>query len=235
MKTRAAPYTLPERIDGPVDADTLRACLASLAAVNRASFGHRPSVAFALRVAARAGRPVRLLDVGSGYGDTLRAIAREYARRGIAAQLTGADLNPDATAAARAATRPVEGVTIEFVTADARTLAGDPSAPPDGILSALFTHHLEDEEIVPFLRMMEASARVGWLVNDLHRSRFAAEGFRALATLTGRHPMVRHDGPVSFARAFRRADWERLLAAAGISGARIFTGAPFRLCVERLR
>lgn len=231
MRTRAAPHTLPELMDGPVDAATLAACLRSLSAVNRASLGHRPSVGFALRVAARAGRPVRLLDVGSGYGDTLRAIAGAYARRGIEATLTGADLNPDATAAARAATAPVPGVDIEFVTADARTLAAD----ADGILCALFTHHLEDDEIVSFLRMIDASAGVGWLVNDLLRSRFAAEGFRILAALSRRHPMVRHDGPVSFARAFRRADWTRLLAEAHIDGARLYTGAPFRFCVERLR
>jgi SAM-dependent methyltransferase len=231
MNGRAAPRDLPELIDGPLDAATRVACLRSLATVNRASLGHRPSVEFALRVAARTGRPVRLLDVGSGYGDTLRAIARAFARRGIAAHLVGADLDPDATAAARAATGPVPGVTLEFVTADARSLAG----AADGILSALFAHHLADEEIVAFLRFMEASSAVGWFVNDLYRSRLAAEGFRVLATLSLRHPIVRHDGPVSFRRSFRRADWERLLAAAGIADARLFVGAPFRLCVERLR
>ncbi len=229
MSPRAAPHTLPELMDGPTDPETLAACLKSLAVVNRASFGYGPSVRFALRVAERAGGPVTLLDVGSGYGDTLRVIARAFARRGIKARLIGADLNPHATAAARAAT---PGGGIEFVTEDARNFA--PGAV-DGILSSLFTHHLEDDELVAFLRFMEETAAVGWFVNDLYRSRLAAEGFRAITTLTRRHPFVRHDGPVSFARAFRRDDWERLLAAAGIDGARLFIGAPYRLCVERLR
>lgn len=135
---------------------------------------------------------MRLLDVGSGYGDTLRAVARHLARLGVAA----------------------EGF--------------------DGIVCSLFAHHLEDAEIVPFLKMMETSARGGWFVNDLYRSRFAATGFAAIARLTGRHPIVRHDGPVSFARAFRREDWRRLLSGAGVEAARIGMDVPFRLCVERL-
>jgi len=235
---RTPPGALAERMDDPaVDAETLRACLKSLASVNRASFGYRPTIAFVDRLAARhaADRPLRILDVGSGYGDTLRAVARHLSRRGVAASLTGADLNPDATRAATEATRAMPGpgpVTVDFVTRDARALGGEEM--PDGIVSGLFAHHLEDQEIVPFLSWMERTARIGWFVNDLHRSRFAATGFGLLATLALRHPFVRHDGPVSFARAFRRTDWERLLAEAGIDGARIYVGAPFRLCVERL-
>ena len=44
----------------------------------------------------------RLLDVGFGHGDMLRAIARWARRRGIAVDLVGVDLNPKSEAAARA-------------------------------------------------------------------------------------------------------------------------------------
>jgi 2-polyprenyl-3-methyl-5-hydroxy-6-metoxy-1,4-benzoquinol methylase len=234
---RTAPATLPERMDDPaVEYETFRACLSSLATVNAASFGYRPTLRFVDRLIARHGgsRPLRLLDVGSGYGDTLRAVARRLAARGVPAELVGADLNPHAArAAAEAASPPAGPVAIRYETRDARALGEEEAF--DGILCALFTHHLEDDELVPFLRWMEGAAGTGWFVNDLYRSRFAATGFGVLATVFLRHPFVRHDGPVSFARAFRRADWERLLAEAGIGDAQIFIGAPFRLCVERLR
>lgn len=233
---RAAPHTLPEHMDGETDAAVLTGCLRSLSSVNTLSFGRAPSVAFARRAAARgADRGMfSLLDVGSGYGDTVRAMARALSQDGVPAELIGADLNPIATHAAEAATRPVPGVSIAFKTQDARDVPDTTSGAVDAIQSSLFMHHLEDEEIVPFLRWMNRASRIGWFVNDLYRSRFAAVGFGALATLTLRHPYVRHDGPVSFARAFRAADWVRLLDAAGISGARVFIGAPFRLCVEKL-
>lgn len=235
--TRAAPHTLPEKIDGDIDFDTFRACFDSLESVNRASFGYRPTVRACLRMAARLPdrRPLRVLDVGSGAGGTLRAVAKAFRRMGIEAELTGADLSPHAARAAALYDAPEEGsVIIRHETRDARDLAaGD--APPDIILCALFTHHLEDAEVVDFLRFMDGAAKVGWFINDLYRSRFAATAFGGLATLSLRHPLVRHDGPVSFARSFRRADWARLLAAADVSQARIFFGAPFRLCVERVR
>ncbi|MEM8664469.1 MAG: methyltransferase domain-containing protein [Pseudomonadota bacterium] len=236
FRTRAAPHTLPELMDGEPDLATYRACLESLATVNAASFGYTPTVRFAERLAAAHTGPgmLRLMDVGSGYGDTLRAVARRLSRKGIAAELIGADLNAHAAKIARAASPKDAGkVRLTFVTRDARALPVN-DAPPDAIVSSLFAHHLEDDEIVAFLRFMDKTARVGWFVNDLYRSRFAATGFGALATVLRRHPVVRHDGPVSFARAFRKADWERYLAKAEISGARIFIGAPFRLCVEKI-
>jgi hypothetical protein len=82
---------------------------------------------------------------------------------------------------------------------------------------------------------MEATARKGWLVNDLHRHPVAFYGFMALSTLAGWHRFVRHDGPVSVARAFRRADWEKLLKAAGIEGATIQWKLMFRYCVGVIR
>ena len=64
----------------------------------------------------------------------------------------------------------------------------------------------------------------------------AYQGFRLLSALMHWHPFVRHDGPLSIARAFRREDWERLLTAAGLEGtARVRWRFPFRYCVERTK
>jgi hypothetical protein len=48
---------------------------------------------------------------------------------------------------------------------------------------------------------------------------------------------VRHDGPLSIARAFRHADWVRALNNARIdsSQVRLESWVPFRLCVARLK
>ncbi len=85
-----------------------------------------------------------------------------------------------------------------------------------------------------FLRWMERHARHGWFVNDLHRHALPYHGFRLLARAMRWHRFVQHDGPVSIARAFRRAEWQRLLAEAGVPG-EVRWVFPFRLCVGRLR
>ncbi len=212
-----------------VSAAEMAACLHDLAQVNTVTLGRRPTLEWLDRVTQRwpRGRAFSLVDVGAGEGDMLRAIARWAAGRGFAAKLTGYDLNARCAEAARAATDPALG--IEFRVGDA--MAAD--IVPDFIVCALVTHHMRDHEVPPFLRWMEATAREGWFVNDLHRNWLAYHGFALLSTVAGWHPFVRHDGPLSVARAFRKADWARLLETAGVTRARVAWRFPFRLCVER--
>jgi SAM-dependent methyltransferase len=221
--------------DDTVDYATLRACLVDLAKVNRWTLAHGPTLAFLSGLERRGlwpkDRPLRLLDVGSGYGDLIRTVDRWAARRGLAIDLTGIDLSPWSERAAAEATPP--GRPITWVTAD----VFDDMGPADIITSSLFTHHLPDAMIVRFLRIMETRAQIGWFINDLHRHPAPYAGFVLLSKLMGWHPFVQHDGPVSIARAFTAADWRALIAEAGLSSdtVRVAWRFPFRLCVSRVK
>lgn len=205
--------------------------LTDLSRVNRLTMNARPTLAF-LRRATLGMTRLRLLDVGFGQGDMLRAIAAWAGKRGIEAELVGIDLNPGSAAVARAATDP--HLPIDYRTGDYRDLEGRGF---DIILSSLVAHHMTHTQIVDFLRFMEAEARRGWLVNDLHRHRLAHAGFPLLARVMRWHRIVREDGALSIARSYRPAEWPPLLAQAGIApgAARVVRRFPFRLCVERLR
>ena len=223
----------PEWMDDEgVDLETFRGCLKDLAKVNVVTLAHRPTLAFLdqLRRSGRwpSGRPLEVLDVGSGYGDSLRRMDRWARRRGLAVTLTGVDRNPWAGLSAREASDPAGAIT--WLTGDVFDYAGE----PDVILSALFTHHLDDDQLVQFLRFMDQRAKLGWLVNDLERSRLAWAGFSLLATVMRWHPFVRHDGPLSIRRAFKPQDWRGYLARAGVSGALVQRRFPFRLCVSKV-
>ena len=165
--------------DPSVDLETFRGCLADLAKVNAVTLARVPTLDFLgrLRRAGRLdlGRPVEILDVGSGYGDTLDGIAAWSKRGGAAVRLTGIDLNPWAAQIAQAAHPGMP----RFITGDVFAHEG----AADIVVSSLFTHHLDDDQIVRFLRWMEAHAAVGWFVNDLHRHAFAYYGFGLLARL----------------------------------------------------
>ena len=219
--------------DDGVDLETFRGCLRDLAKVNVATLAYRPTLAFLdhLRQSGRwpAGRPLEVLDVGSGYGDSLRRIDRWARRRGLAVKLTGVDRNHWAGQSAREASDPAQPIT--WLTGDVFDYAG----APDVILSALFTHHLDDDQLVRFLAFIDQRARLGWLVNDLERSPLAWAGFSLLAAIMRWHPFVRHDGPVSIRRAFKPADWRAYIARGGVSGAFVRRRFPFRLCVSKVR
>jgi 2-polyprenyl-3-methyl-5-hydroxy-6-metoxy-1,4-benzoquinol methylase len=222
--------TADELMDDPaLDARTYTRVLHDLARVNTITMARRPTLGFVER-AIGASKSFSLLDVGFGDGDMLRAVARWARKRGIAARLVGIDLNPRSVAAATEATP--QGLAIEYRAGDYVDLAGEGW---DCVISSLVAHHMTRGQLVAFLRFMDREARAGWLVNDLHRHGFAYAGWPLLAGLMRWHPIVRHDGHLSIARAYRPWEWPPLLAEAGIESARVYRVFPFRLCVEKLR
>jgi 2-polyprenyl-3-methyl-5-hydroxy-6-metoxy-1,4-benzoquinol methylase len=230
MRSLAARALEDEQMDAAeLDPATYAAILTDLAHINRLTMSARPTLAF-LRRAMGDAKAFRLLDVGFGDGDMLRSIARWADKRSIDATLVGIDLNPKSEVVAKAAT-PAD-VPITYRTGDYAGLAGGGF---DIILSSLVAHHMSTEQLVAFLRFMEAEARIGWQVNDLHRHRFAYYSFPLLARLMRWHRIVREDGTLSIARSYRPHEWPPLLAQAGITEAQIVRRFPFRLCVERIR
>jgi SAM-dependent methyltransferase len=211
-------------LDVAIYAEVLR----DLARVNRWTFTAWPVLRFLDRATAGMTR-FRLLDVGFGAGDMLRTIAGWAGKRGIEAELVGVDLNPRSAAIAAAATPA--GLPISYETGDYRDVPG----PFDFVISSQVAHHMSDRELDDFIAFMERSARRGWLINDLHRHRFAHAGFPLLARLLGVHRIVRDDGTLSIARSFRAAEWREILARAGVTeGVAVVRRFPFRLSVERI-
>jgi SAM-dependent methyltransferase len=218
-----------EQMDDPsLDPKVYDEVLKGLGRVNAWTFAARPTLAFLAR-ATRGRDRFSLLDVGSGEGGMLRMIAEWARKRGLAAELTGVDLNPKSEGVARAMTPP--GMPIAYRTGDYRDLGRF-----DFVVSSLVAHHMTDVQLQGFLRWMEGNSDRGWFVNDLHRHAFAYYGFPLLTTLLGVHRIVREDGRLSIARSFRPGDWRAILADAGVTdGVTVRRYFPFRLCVERLR
>jgi SAM-dependent methyltransferase len=218
-----------EQMDDPsLDPRVYDEVLKGLGRVNNWTLAARPTLAFLAR-ATRGRQGFSLLDVGSGEGGMLRTVAQWARKRGLDARLTGIDLNPKSEAVARTLTPA--GMPVAYRTGDYRDLGRF-----DLVISSLVAHHMTDGQLRDFLRWMEAGTDRGWFVNDLHRHGFAYSGYPLLAALLRVHPIVRQDGRLSIARAFRPAEWRSILADAGVTeGARVRRYFPFRLCVERLR
>ncbi len=224
LSVRATAEELMDADD--LDAAVYAAVVADLAKVNVVTLAARPTLAFLSRATRRGGH-YRLLDVGFGDGDMLRRIDRWGERHGRSFDLVGVDLNPRSERAAR----PHTPASIRLVTGDYADLAVEPW---DFVVSSLVAHHMSRDQLVAFLRFMHAEARMGWLVNDLHRHGFSYRAYPLLARLARWHPIVRHDGTLSIARSYRPREWPPILAEAGVQDARVSRYFPFRLCVERL-
>lgn len=223
-------------MDEPCCYEELRACLRDIARVNTLTFAHRPTLSWLdelIKTMPASAEPLRIVDVGCGYGDMLRRIDAWAVKRKIVVTLTGIDLNPDAIRAAREASGSHRR--IEWFVGDA--LSDHPTGDTDVVLSTLLTHHLPDSKIVGFLHWMEETAQRGWFINDLHRQPVPYHLFRLWARFSGLHAFVCHDGPVSIRRSFVPEDWSKLCASSGIAGEAVCIREyrPARLCVGRIK
>ncbi|HEX8696285.1 MAG TPA: methyltransferase domain-containing protein [Longimicrobium sp.] len=220
-----------ERMDEPgQDRAELARSLADLRAVNRWLGGTRVLLHHLAGLADRHPRErYRILDVGTGSGDIPLAVAEWARRRGTGVEIVATDNHPTTLELARAHTAAEPAVAVEY--ADALRLPY-PDASFDFALCSTALHHFGEGDDLRVLRELARVARIGVIVNDLARSRAALLGARLLAaTVWRRHPVTRHDGPLSVRRSFTPNELSALAARAGLASARVHAHFPFRLAL----
>ena len=196
--------------------DALRQNLDELETINTWLGGYAPVLNALQRLKSRfpAGRPLRVADLGSGGGDTLRHVARWARKNGVTVELTGIDANQFMLEYATAKSREYPEISYRQFDIFSPEFQAQPY---DVLTCSLFCHHFTDDELVLLLRQWHRQAGVAVVINDLHRHWLAYHSIKWLTRLLGGSYLVRHDAPLSVARAFRRPDWQALLARAGIT------------------
>lgn len=159
-------------------------------------------------------RTYSIVDVGCGSGDILRLIYKWAAKKKLNVRLTGIDANPFIIQFAKEHTP--EDWNIQFKTQDILTKEFQ-TQPYDILVGTLFFHHFTDEELVDFFIHAKKQARVGIVINDIHRHPFAYHAIRWLTKLFSKSAMVRNDAPVSVIRAFTKKELITILQNAGIN------------------
>lgn len=200
---------------------------AYLASVNRFLGGIGATIACfdAFSRSWRRGDRIEVLDVAAGGADVPRALVAWGRRRGFDLRVTAVDILPAALDYAR---RRAGGGGLRLVRADAGRLPFRAGAF-DYVASALFFHHLADDQIVPMLRCFDRLARRGIVVNDLVRSP-AAFVWTWLLTRPF-HPVLRHDGPLSVRRALTSREMQAFVAGAGLPWLRVRRRFAYRMTI----
>ncbi len=206
----------PERMDDrAIVGAELDGALRELRVINRALGSAWPTIEGVERLWRAAGRPQRLaiIDVGAGSGDVGRRLLAWAATRGVDLRITLVDIHPQTCAAARDYFRDEQRVQV--VCSDLLSAAIQPA---DIVTAALFTHHFSAAQLPDVFGAMARAARLGVVVNDLHRHPLAWGAIWLATRLLSRNPMIRNDAPLSVLRGFQPADLERLRAAPGMGG-----------------
>lgn len=207
-----------------IPAADLHRNLYELEVINKRLGGHKATFLGLNQLIDDRKRTWRIIDLGCGGGDTLRAIYRWAKKRGIDVELTGVDLLPDAIDYCE---RHSSGMNIQYIQSD---FADVPTDRFDIAISSLFCHHLYDDVLKGLIAAKLRLANT-LIINDLHRHFLAYYSIKWLTFFFSRSYLVKNDAPLSVARGFKRKDLQVLLSASEASSFQVVWSWAFRWVV----
>ena len=210
-----------ELMDDPgLDEAEHRRALRGLERLNRLSAAHAPIVG-ALAARARAG-PFVLLDVASGSGDVLVRAVRGLHPRGVDVRAHACDVSAVACTRIEQRFRGA-GIPVRVEACDALAPGALGEGTYDGVMNALFLHHLTRDDAARLLGAMARALKPGgvMVVSDLVRTRACyAMAWLASRAVT-RSRVVRVDALRSVRAAFSVEELPALAGEAGLDGATV--------------
>lgn len=199
--------------DLEVGGEVLEQTLRELKTINLLLGGNKVTTSGLGKLIANSSRKeLTIADIGCGGGDMIEVMGKWARRAGIKAQFLGIDANPNIV------NRAIEKLSGHANVAFKVQNVFDPAfakQPVDIVTCTLFTHHFTQDELVQLLVSFREKAKLGIVINDLHRHPLAYHSISLLTKLFSKSPMVKHDGPLSVLRAFHRKEWEELLQKSG--------------------
>lgn len=182
-------------------------CLDQLARIGRFLGGNQAT----FKTLFRFPKPMSILDVGCGGGQFTLELAKQFSQ----ARVMGIDISSEAIAFAQKQPGANSLKNLEFNLCHLGQLPFIPNSF-DVVTSTLVCHHLNDDQLIEFLKRSYQIAKNLVVINDLHRHWLAYSCFAFIAKLFFPNRLIVHDGLVSIKRAFKKKDWVNYLNAAGI-------------------
>lgn len=146
--------------------------------------------------------PLTIIDLGCGGGDILREVSRFEKNNGYQFHLVGIDANQHTVEYARSLSESYDNIKFKAIDVFSEEFK---SLQYDLVLSTLFLHHFKNEELISFLEPVLEKARLGIVVNDLHRHKLAYYLFKLLCVTITNKTIV-EDGLTSVLRGFKREE-----------------------------
>jgi 2-polyprenyl-3-methyl-5-hydroxy-6-metoxy-1,4-benzoquinol methylase len=190
--------------DFSMEGEVLRDALDKIASINVLLGGNKVTLQ-GVRSLIRQSDPnkeISILDVGCGNGDMLRTLAAYAKRHNLKFRLHGIDANEFTVSHARSLSAAYQN--ISYSTSD--IFDYNLSERYDIILCTLTLHHFKDPQLLELIGYFERQAKLGLIINDLHRSALAYYLFQAICFIFRLNDMSREDGLVSILRGFKKRD-----------------------------
>jgi 2-polyprenyl-3-methyl-5-hydroxy-6-metoxy-1,4-benzoquinol methylase len=187
--------------------------LFELNTINTLLGGHAVTLHGLKKLALSKTETYTILDIGSGGGDTLKAIAKWARKHGYQFRLLGVDLKKDCINYAQQFCN--DNPEISFIKCDYRNIS-KLNIQPDIIITSLFCHHLTTYELVQLFIWAKSNANIAFIMNDLHRHWLAYFSIAWLTKLFSKSYLVKHDAKLSVLRGFNALEVKKILQQATI-------------------
>lgn len=158
--------------------------------------------------------PIRIADLGCGGGDMLKLVAKWAKRKQLNVELIGFDANPHIIDYAQKHCKEYSNISFQVKDIFSEAFKKEKF---DVILCTLFTHHFHENDLIRIFKQFKDQARLGVVINDLHRHWLAYYSIKLLTKVFSKSEMVKFDGPLSVKRAFIKAELTEILEKASIS------------------
>lgn len=202
-----------ELLDEPdIQKDLLFQNLKELDIINKYLGGHAISLQGLKKVMTDKSKTYKIIDIGCGGGDSLKAIARWARDEQYKINLAGIDLKQDCIDYAQKTCSAFPE--IGFYCDDFRNVFST-IRDIDIVHASLFCHHFTEDEIIGFIRFCNKNKTV-FVINDLERNPVAYYAIKFITGLFSKSPLVKNDAPLSVWRGFKKKEWQTILQNAGI-------------------
>lgn len=147
---------------------------------------------------------LKIVDLGCGSGyNTVRMMDHAHFKN-TEIEAIGIDANPHVVSFAH----EKFGQRMKFLPLD---VLKDELPEADIYHCSLFLHHFSFEQIEQLITKMMHKARIGIIINDLHRHIVAYYAIKLITKLFSKSPMVQYDAPISVKRGFLKSEIMKIM------------------------
>lgn len=190
--------------DFALEGDELRDALDKIASINKFLGGNKVTLNGVKKLLTQQTKErIKIIDLGCGNGDMLRALANFGKKNNISLELVGIDANSYTIKHAENLSKNYENISYQRI--DVFNDLENPVSS-DIVLLTLTLHHFTDEDIVKLLSRYQNTTKMGIVINDLQRSATAYKLFTVLCYVFNLNRMSKQDGLTSILRGFKRVD-----------------------------
>jgi SAM-dependent methyltransferase len=177
-----------------------------------------------------AKRPFTVIDLATGSADQPTELVLLARRLNVPIRVIAIDINRKMLDYAREeATKFPE---ISFVQCDILNLPFEENSF-DLAINSLSLHHFSENNAVFIIQALDKLGELGFIVNDLHRSRVAFCSIFILTRILTKNRLTRYDAPVSVMNAFTPKEMGRLAQDAGVKEFEVHRHFPYRISLIR--